>query len=126
MEKVKDSIFWVEISVSDFSRAKKFYSNIYDYEMPEIMAGPNKMGFLPHERGVGIGVAIVKGNDYIPTNQGIKIVLNGGSDLNNILNRVAKAGGKVIMLKKQMSPEFGCLGMFEDTEGNRITIHSLN
>ncbi len=39
MEMQKNAINWVEIPVSDFSRAKKFYSIIYDYEMPEMMMG---------------------------------------------------------------------------------------
>jgi predicted enzyme related to lactoylglutathione lyase len=54
MEMLKDSIFWAEIPVTDFDRAKQFYSVIYDYDMPEIMMGPNRMGFLLHERGAGI------------------------------------------------------------------------
>src|SRR4051812_28925977 len=125
METFKDSIFWAEIPVSDFERAKKFYSSIYDYGMFDIMNGPNRMGFLPHEQHTGIGAAIVKGEGYIPSSQGIKIVLNGGSDLGLILNRVEKAGGKVLSAKKRISPQFGCLGTFEDTEGNRISLHSL-
>ncbi|MRG45202.1 VOC family protein [Chitinophaga sp. SYP-B3965] len=126
MKLFKDSIFWVEIAVADFDRAKKFYSTIYDYDMPDIMAGPNQMGFLPHDRDAGgIGAAIVKGADYTPANIGIKIVLNGGNDLGDVLDRVEKAGGKVIMPKKQVSPSFGCLGAFEDTEGNVIQLHSM-
>lgn len=126
MKLFKDSIFWVELPVADFDRAKKFYSTIYDYDMPDIMAGPNQMGFLPHDRDAGgIGAAIVKGEGYTPANIGIKIVLNGGNDLGEILDRVEKAGGKIIMPKTQVSPSFGCLGSFEDTEGNLVALHSM-
>jgi predicted enzyme related to lactoylglutathione lyase len=125
MEMLKDSIFWAEIPVTDFERAKQFYSTIYDYDMPEIMMGPNRMGFLLHERGVGIGVAIVQGKGYTPSKEGVKIYLNGGSNLALVLNRVETAGGKIIMPKTQISPQFGCLGVFEDSEGNQLSIHSL-
>jgi uncharacterized protein len=126
MEMFKHAITWAEIPVSDFARAKKFYSTIYDYEMPEMMMGPNQMGFLLYDQtNGGIGVAIVKGEGYVPTNQGVKIYLNGGSDLNTVLNRVKKAGGKVVLPKTQITPDMGHFGMFEDSEGNYISLHSI-
>jgi predicted enzyme related to lactoylglutathione lyase len=70
-------------------------------------------------------VAIVQGKGYTPSKEGVKIYLNGGSDLALVLNRVETAGGKIIMPKTQISPQFGCLGVFEDSEGNQLSIHSL-
>lgn len=127
MEMFSNAITWAEIPVSDFDRAKKFYSAIYDYEMPEMMMGPNQMGFLLYDQqGGGIGAAIVKGDGYTPTKQGIKIYLNGGSDLNTVLNRVEKAGGKIVLPKMQITPELGHFAIFEDTEGNQISLHSMS
>jgi len=58
----KNAINWIEIPVSDFERAKKFYSAIFDFEMPEMQMGPQLMGFLLYDQpGGGIGGAIVKG-----------------------------------------------------------------
>ena len=55
----KNAINRVEISVSDFVRAKKFYNTIYDYVMPEMMMGPQQMGFLLFDQsGGGIGVSL--------------------------------------------------------------------
>jgi uncharacterized protein len=96
----KNAISWAEIPVSDFDRAKKFYSLIYDYEMPEMKMGENRMGFLLYDQqGGGIGAAIVEGVDYIPGNGGVKLYLDAGEDLDIILNRVEKAGGKIIRKK---------------------------
>jgi len=125
MEMLKNAVTWIEIPVSDFDRAKKFYSAIYDYEIPEIMMGPNRMGFLLSDRdGGGIGAAIVKGEGYTPTAHGAKVYLNGGTDLNEVLNRVESAGGRVILPKMMVTPELGHFGMFEDTEGNILSLHS--
>jgi uncharacterized protein len=127
MEMMKNAIAWVEIPVTDFERAKKFYSQIYDYEMPEMNVGPNRMGVLLYDQmNGGIGGAIVKGDDYEPTNKGAKIYLNGGQDLTTVLNRVEKSGGKVIMPKVHISPELGFFATFQDTEGNIISLHSMN
>lgn len=122
----KDAVTWVEIPVANFERAKQFYSIIYDYMMPEVAMGPNRMGFLLFDqKGGGIGAAIVQGEGYTPTSEGAKVYLNGGSDLDIILNRVEEAGGKVIMPKMEITPELGCFGIFEDTEGNHISLHSM-
>jgi len=40
------------------------------------------------------------------------------------LDRIEKAGGKIIQPKTQISPEYGYMGVFLDTEGNRIALHS--
>ena len=124
MEMFQHAINWVEIPVSDFERAKKFYSTIYDYEMPEMMMGPNRMGFLLFDRANGgIGAAIVKGEGYLPSPQGIKVYLNAGSGLDTILDRVVSAGGKVLLPKTLIAPDMGFMASFEDTEGNIISLH---
>jgi len=35
-------------------------------------------------------------------------------------------GGKIVVGKKQISPEIGYFAIIVDTEGNRIYLHSMN
>ena len=44
----------------DFKKAQKFYSDIFDFDMPEMLIGQITLGFFQAERG-GIGGAIAKG-----------------------------------------------------------------
>ena len=125
MEMMTNAINWFEIPVTDFERAKTFYSAIFDFVMPVMPNGANMMGFLLHEQGKGIGGAIVKGEGYKPTKEGVLVYLNGGSDLNIVLNRVAAAGGEVHMPKTLITPELGYFAIFYDTEGNRLALHSM-
>ncbi len=126
MEILKNAIAWVEIPVSDFDRAKRFYSSIYDYEMPEMMMRENRMGFLLYDQtNGGVGAAIVQGPDYYVTDKGVKVYLNGGLDLNTVLNRVEKAAGKIILEKAAITSEFGYFAVFEDSEGNHIALHAM-
>jgi len=127
MEMTTNAISWVEIPVTDFERAKSFYSKIFDYEMPEMEMDSYKMGFLlsDQENG-GVGGAIVQGEDCEPSKKGSKVYLNGGNDLTVVLNRVEAAGGKIIAPKTEITPEFGFFATFEDTEGNYISLHSMN
>ena len=125
MEMLDNSITWFEVPVTDFDRAKKFFSAIYDYQMPEAMVGPVRMGFFLYEQQLGkVGGAICFGPGYVPAQQGTLAYLNGGSDLNLVLNRVEKAGGKVLLPKTLISPEHGYFARFVDTEGNLLALHS--
>lgn len=125
MERMINSINWVEIPVLNFDRAKEFYSQIYNYEMVENKVGGKRMGFLPIEpESQGVGGAIVQGSDYIPSSHGAKVYLNGGEDLLTVLNRVPGANGDIIVHKTKISDEIGYFAVFADTEGNHISIHS--
>lgn len=125
MEMMTNAISWFEIPASDFKRAKKFYSTIYDYDMPEMEMGPVLMGMLPHDQSGGIGGALCFGEGYEPSDKGAKVYLNGGSDLNTVLNRVEGAGGKVLLPKMMISEEHGYFAIFMDTEGNHVSLHSM-
>jgi len=125
MEMTSHALGWFEIPVADFDRAKRFYSAIFDFDMPEMMMGPCRMGFLLHEQGRGVGGAIVAGEDYVPSQVGSLVYLAGGADLSAVLDRVPGAGGTVLVPKTPITPEYGYFATFLDTEGNRVGLHSL-
>jgi hypothetical protein len=75
--------------------------------------------------GVG-GTIIDTGGYHKPSaTDGPLIYLNGNPDLQVILDRVEEAGGVVMIPKKEISPEYGYMGIFTDTEGNRIALHCV-
>ncbi|MEE9270613.1 MAG: VOC family protein [Candidatus Krumholzibacteria bacterium] len=125
METIKNSINWFEIPVTDFGRAKEFYSKIYDFDMPVQEMGHITMGFFPQEQGVGVGGSICKGEGYEPSAKGALVYLNGGEDLTEVLDRVEGAGGKIAVPKTQITPEIGYFAILVDTEGNRVALHSM-
>ena len=55
---------------------------------------------------------------------GAVLYLNGGNDLAGPLSRVQGAGGQVLVEKTKINDEIGFFGLFLDTEGNRIGLHS--
>jgi predicted enzyme related to lactoylglutathione lyase len=124
-----NTLNWFEIPVNDFDRARQFYSRLFDYEMQDVLAGPNRRGFLPHDQqGNGIGGAIVQGPDYIPSQRGCLVYLNAGDDLSVVLERVTEAGGKIIQEKAPVSEEhsLGYYAIIRDSEGNHIALHSMH
>lgn len=125
MEMVRNALNWFEIPVDDFERARKFYSQIFDFEMPSHQMGPNLMGFFLFDmQSEGVGGAIIKGDGLTPSATGSLVYLNGGADLTVVLDRVAAAGGMVIQPKTQVTPEIGYVAVFADTEGNHVALHS--
>jgi len=65
----------------------------------------------------------MKYESYVPSHEGT-LVYFSCEDLQNELGRIVSAGGKILQEKTQISPENGFMGLFEDTEGNRVALHS--
>lgn len=122
---MENMISWFEIPATDFGRAVKFYKAILGAEIQEIDMDGTRMGMLPSD-GENVSGAIVQGQDIKPSSDGVTVYLNGGKDLQGTLSKVEKNGGKVIVPKTQISPEFGFFALFIDTEGNKLGLHSMN
>lgn len=121
---MKNAINWFEIPVKNFSNAKTFYETILGAEM-QVMEMPGmKSAFFPADLQNGIGGCIMEGQGYEPSNKGSVIYLNGGDDLSVPLSKVEKAGGKIVMPKTAIGQN-GFMAHFEDTEGNRVALHSM-
>ena len=110
---------WIEIPVADMKRAVDFYNRILGAEFYEMEMGPNKYALFPAQDKYNCG-ALVQGEWYKPSADGALVYLDGGSDLSHILDKVSAAGGQVIMEKTYLGEQAGHVGMFLDSEGNRI------
>ena len=65
-------------------------------------------------------------NFYKPSpTDGPLIYLNANPDVQNVLDKIEAAGGKIVVPKTEISPEYGHMAVFTDTEGNRIALHSI-
>ncbi|MBK8883930.1 MAG: VOC family protein [Bacteroidales bacterium] len=121
---MKNALNWFEIPVKNFNKAKKFYETILGSEMQTMEAMGMKTAFFPADMENGIGGCIVEGQGYEPSNKGSLIYLNGGEDLSVPLSKVEKAGGKITLPKTSLGPN-GFMAHFEDTEGNKVGLHSV-
>jgi predicted enzyme related to lactoylglutathione lyase len=117
------SIF--EIPATDISRAVDFYQEILDINIEKMEMPEMHMGIFPYEGQMVTGV-IVKGEGHQPSADGVTIYLNGGDNLQVILDKVENKGGKIVAPKTSHADESGYFALFLDTEGNRIGLHSPN
>jgi len=117
------SIF--EIPALDISRAIKFYQAILGISIEKVEMPGMEMGILPYEGQAVTGV-ILKEEGFEPSSGGVTIYLNGGDNLQVILDKVEKCGGKTVTPKTAHADESGFFAIFIDSEGNRIGLHSPN
>ena len=124
---MKNAISWFEIPATDLNRAQEFYETIFSVTLNTLDLPNIKMRMFPLEDMMGVGGAVVDSSGFHKpsTTDGPLIYLNGNPDLQKILDKVEAAGGKIMVPKTEISPEYGYMAVIIDTEGNRIGLHSI-
>lgn len=115
---------WFEIPVKDIGRAGKFYEKVLGWELTPEEMGPFTMAFFPMTRDApGAAGTLIKGESYEPSHAGT-VVYFSVDDIEETLRRINTNGGKTLLPKKSIG-EYGFIAHFEDTEGNRLALHSM-
>ena len=123
------AISWFEIPTIDLDRATQFYEQVFQIKLAPIDTPNIQMRVFPVQDFMhGISGALVKTDGFhIPSeSHGPLIYLNANPKIQSVIDRIEKAGGKVVMPKTQISPEIGYMAFFLDTEGNKIALHAQN
>ena len=125
---MNNAISWFEIPATDLDRATRFYETIFGVSLA-VMDMPNiRMRMFPiNDMMTQVGGAVVdSGGFHRPSaTDGPLIYMNGNPDLQLVLDKVEAAGGQILVPKMEISPEYGYMAVFLDTEGNRIGLHSV-
>ena len=115
---------WFEIPVKDIGRARKFYEKVLGLELSPYDMEPFTMAFFPMTQGAqGAAGSLIKGESYEPSHAGT-VVYFSVEDIEETLRRINANGGKTLMPKKSIG-QYGFIAHFEDTEGNRLALHSM-
>jgi predicted enzyme related to lactoylglutathione lyase len=123
MADVTNAVNWFEIPVDDLERAKEFYESVLGVELALNEMGPAKMAWFPmHQGAPGSTGALVKSEGYTPSHAGTVVYLHV-DDVEAALAQVDASGGKTLVPKTGIG-EYGFIGQFEDSEGNRVALHS--
>ena len=121
-----NAINWFEIPAANLERAVKFYEQILATKLPIDTSFPGMpMAMLPYAEP-GVGGCLIAFEQARPNADGVRIYLNAGDDLRPILDRVEGAGGQIIMPRTLIRDDIGYIGLFRDSEGNIIGLHSMH
>jgi len=118
-----NAVNWFEIMVADFDRAKAFYETILGAPM-EVVDCECRMALFPAEYDKGVGGCITLMDGCKPGEGGTLVYLNVEGELDAVLSRIPAAGGEVIKPRTEIPPH-GFMGLFKDTEGNVVGLHSM-
>ncbi len=119
----ENPVNWFEIPAANLQRAKEFYEHVLQIPLSVQDMGNLKMAWFPmHENAPGATGSLVQAKEYTPSYAG-SLVYFAVQDIEATLDRVQEKGGKVIN-QKQSIGEYGFVGHFEDSEGNRVALHS--
>jgi predicted enzyme related to lactoylglutathione lyase len=119
---------WFEIPVTDIDRAKKFYETILDIEMIKRKDGNDEAVFFPYNPDVvqatsgRVTGVLSKNTRNSPSDHGTMVYINASPDIQLVLDKVEKAGGKIIAPKMQIPAGF--IAVILDTEGNKVGLHA--
>jgi predicted enzyme related to lactoylglutathione lyase len=125
---MKNAISWFEIPATDLTRATKFYETIFGLTLTPLDLPNIKMRVFPVEDTMTqiSGAVVDSGGFHKPSaTDGPLLYLNGNPDVQLVLDKVEKAGGKISVPKTEISQEYGFMAVIIDTEGNRIGLHSV-
>lgn len=125
---MQHAISWFEIPTTNINRAQQFYEAVFQFKMTPLEVGNFVMRMFPLDNPMeGIGGALVYTEGFYKSSatDGVLIYLNGNPDVQIFLDKVEAAGGKIVVPKTEISPEYGDMAVFIDTEGNRIALHNI-
>ncbi len=115
-------VIYFEIPVNDLTRAKTFYSTVFDVVFEDEVIDRNEMALFPFSKTkLGISGALAKGSIYKPTKDGVVIYFRTES-IDETLALAVKHGAH-ILYPKTSNGALGFVAEFEDCEGNRIALH---
>ena len=122
-------IGWVEIPVTDLDRAEKFYGDFFTdftFERQPEKNGWTMSWFMPMEmEKYGAAATLMKGEGYVPSHEGPMIYFPAPTgSLDEALKRAQEQEIQILCPKVDIG-EHGFFAVLQDSEGNRIAIHSM-
>lgn len=120
---MSNPVNWFEIATIDLDRAKEFYGKVFQIEFEFIdMPGSPMYMFNGNPEAPNALGALVKSEENRPSEDGT-IIYFQCENLATEESRIEAAGGRITKPKESIG-EFGFIGQFIDTEGNKIGLHS--
>ncbi len=116
MEKL---ISWVEIPVTNFERAVRFYNTILNTELKKFECDTEKMACFPNGEG-----ALSYAEGFLPSQNGTLVSFNTGNHLDETIELIKKSGGEIVLPKTKIEVEGkGYFALFIDSEGNKAGLY---
>lgn len=119
-----NAVNWFEIPVNDMQRAIIFYEKMLNIKLHFNDLGNFQMAWFPSEAdAAGSTGSLIKAESNTPSYLGSMIYFSV-EDIEEALKLIEDGGGKIINPKMNIG-QHGFVAHFEDSEGNRVALHSV-
>lgn len=121
-------IGWIEIPVTDLDRAEKFYSEYFGVQLDrqEGRYGVQMSWFPMDMESYGSATTLIQGPEHRPSADGTLVYFSApDGSVEKGLQKAEDMGVTVLVPKRDVG-EHGFYAVLQDSEGNRIAIHSMN
>lgn len=122
---MKSAVNWFELPSIDFDRAVRFYETILGVQLHRETFNGEPNGIFPYEGEEAAGGAVIFRPTLKPSQDGAIVYLNAAGQMDAVLGRIERAGGKIVMPRTSIGDP-GFIAMFLDTEGNKVVLHQPN
>lgn len=110
---------WFDIPVVDMERAIRFYEAVTEMKLKrmDVPGGKETANF-------GKDGCLFKAPEDKPSHFGSRIYFSANPSIEECIKRIESAGGKILVPKTPIGEGMGHFAYFEDSEGNRVGLHS--
>lgn len=117
-----DSVVHFEIPADDVERAKKFYRQIFGWEITSVPEmNYNIVNTTPTENNMPKSPGAINGGLMKRQGENAPVIVINVSSVDDYLKKIESVGGKVVLPKMQVG-DMGLYARVMDTEGNVIGI----
>jgi uncharacterized protein len=119
-----DKVVHFEIPIKNYDRAKKFYTELFDWQINEWPGSKFKYGMsttTPTDKNGPQEPGAINGALMEPTEifEHMTMITIAVSSIEKYLTKITKAGGKTLMPKSKVG-DMGFMARFSDSEGNVV------
>lgn len=119
--------FWFEIPVRNLDRAMDFYSRVFQVPFQQSKMDhpePAEIAMFPGDATMpGCSGALVKSPSSEPAGAGTLVYITV-SNLDQVLENIIVHGGTLLVPRTSIG-DMGAYAHFQDSEGNRVGVHSF-
>ncbi len=121
---MRNTVVWFDIPVTDMDRAIRFYEAVTQSKMQRLtLENGDETALFASENG-GVTGSLYKSPEDKPSEFGSRVYLNAEPSIDDWIERVKAAGGRIAIEKTAVPVVGGYYAYFIDSEGNRVGLNA--
>lgn len=121
---MRNTVVWFDIPVTDLDRAVRFYEAVTQSKMQRhTLENGDETALFASQDG-GVTGSLYKSPEDKPSEFGSRVYLNAEPSIDDWIERVKSAGGRIAVDKTEVPGVGGYYAYFIDSEGNRVGLNA--